>query len=51
MPEAETEARLRHPAETHATPRHVEAISTDHAAAIFEWLDGFYNPSRRHNAL
>ncbi len=31
--------------------RHTWATRTDLAAAIFEWIEGFYNPHRRHGSL
>ena len=31
--------------------RHTWATRTDLAAAIFEWIEGFYNPYRRHTSL
>ncbi len=31
--------------------RHTWATRTDLAAAIFEWIEGWYNPHRRHTSL
>ena len=31
--------------------RHDWATRTELASAIFEWIEGFYNPRRRHTGL